>query len=615
MARIAGVVLIAAVAIAALAVPAQAGETIYAITPGNVLSRFDSDTPGTVTTIGPLTGLGMNQTVRGIDFRPRTGRLYATAVITGSAGNSGLFTYVVDPSTGAATLAAQTLAPVLPQAADVPTGYDFNPTVDRIRYVNINNENARLNPNNAALAGDDTNLTSVASATIIALAYDRNFDRQAPGSAVPTTVYVIDSNNSQLGVQGGIDGAGPGGPNGGVITNLAPLGFTLAPANDGGLDIAPGPGPQVAFAALTDSADNLTRLYRIALPTAVTATPVATAIGLIGTGGGEVRSIAIVPRGIQVVGADAGGGPHVRVFDAATGADKFSFFPYPVGFTGGVRVAAGDVTGDGVADVITGAGPGGGPHVRVFDGVTGAPVAGTIGSFFAFTPAFTGGVNVAAGDVNGDGFDDVLVGADAGGGPHVRVFSGRDGTVLTEFFAYAPGFTGGVRVAAADFDLDGTVEIVTAAGPGGGPHVRVFEGSGAPFVPAGFVMLASSFFAYAPGFTGGVYVAAGDVNGDQVSDIVTGAGPGGGPHVIAFSGASGAPIASFFPYAAAFTGGVRVGTVDANGDGRLDILTGAGPGGGPHVRAFDGVTLAELDGFFPFSPAFAGGVQVGGYRQ
>jgi hypothetical protein len=82
-----------------------------------------------------------------------------------------------------------------------------------------------------------------------------------------------------------------------------------------------------------------------------------------------------------------------------------------------------------------------------------------------------------------------------------------------------------------------------------------------------------------------------------------------------FSGASGAPIASFFAYAPGFTGGARVGTADANGDGRLDVLTGAGSGGGPHVRAFDGVTLTELDGFFPFPPAFTGGVQVGGHRQ
>src|SRR5205814_1813081 len=107
---------------------------------------------------------------------------------------------------------------------------------------------------------------------------------------------------------------------------------------------------------------------------------------------------------------------------AASGTIKFDFFAYDPNFHGGVQVATGDVNGDGVDDVITGAGPGGGPHVKVFDGATGA----VLRSFFAYDDAFRGGVFVAAGDVNKDGFADVVTGAGAGGGPHVRVFSGAD---------------------------------------------------------------------------------------------------------------------------------------------------------------------------------------------
>ena len=118
------------------------------------------------------------------------------------------------------------------------------------------------------------------------------------------------------------------------------------------------------------------------------------------------------------------------------------FFAYAVGFTGGVFVAARDVNGDGRADIITGAGPGGGPHVRVFDGVTGRPIR----EFFAYAVGFTGGVFVAARDVNGDGRADIITGAGPGGGPHVRVFDGATGAVIREFFAYALGFTGGVLV-------------------------------------------------------------------------------------------------------------------------------------------------------------------------
>src|SRR5207253_2684824 len=117
-------------------------------------------------------------------------------------------------------------------------------------------------------------------------------------------------------------------------------------------------------------------------------------------------------------------------------------------FTGGVRVAIGDVTGDGTPDIITAPGPGGGPDIHVYDGQTGQIVR----QFFAFDPAFTGGAFVAAGDVNGDGAADIIVGADQGGGPNVAVFSGQDGSQLDSFFAFDQRFTGGVRVAADDFN-------------------------------------------------------------------------------------------------------------------------------------------------------------------
>src|SRR5207253_2882959 len=152
-----------------------------------------------------------------------------------------------------------------------------------------------------------------------------------------------------------------------------------------------------------------------------------------------------------------------------------------------------------VTDIVTGPGAGGGPHVKVFDGAAlQSGVTRELRSFFAFDAHFTGGVNVAVGDVNGDGFADVLVGADAGGGPHVKAFSGADGHLLANFFAYDAGFRGGVRVAAGDVDGDGRAEVVTGAGRGGGPHVIVRDGR--------TLAVRESFFAFDPAFLGGVFV-------------------------------------------------------------------------------------------------------------
>jgi hypothetical protein len=236
----------------------------------------------------------------------------------------------------------------------------------------------------------------------------------------------------------------------------------------------------------------------------------------------------------------------VRVFDGRTGALIRSFFAYDPSFTGGVTVAAGDVTGDGVPDIVTGTGPGGGPAVTVFDGRTGALVR----NFFAYDPGFRGGVNVALGDVNGDGVDDIAAGNGVGGGPAVVVFDGRTGAQISSFFAYDPAFRGGVNVALGDVDGDGRADVVTGPGPGGGPLVATFDATtGKPF---------DQFLTMDAGFRGGVWVAAADTNGDGRAEVVAGAGPGGGPMVSVQDGQTGAAEDNFFAFNPDFVGGVYV---------------------------------------------------------
>ena len=313
----------------------------------------------------------------------------------------------------------------------------------------------------------------------------------------------------------------------------------------------------------------------------------------------------IITTGTYATGSDAGSEPLVNVYND-NGSLRFSFLAYDFHFTGGVRVATGDVNGDGVEDIITAAGPGGGPHVEVFDGVTGA----LIRSFFAYDSGFTGGVFVASADTNNDFFDDIVVGAGAGGGPHVEVFSGRDNTLLKSFFAYDPGFTGGVNVAAGDLNNDGIADIITGAGAGGGPHVKAFSGIDGS--------LLESFFAFEPTFTGGVNVAVGDVNGDGVRDFVVarGAQVGTNSQVRVFNGINLSLIWEFVAYPQ-FAGGIRVATEDVNHDGAADIILSPGAGGvlglnqAPHTLILNGRNLSQLGNFSPFDPTFLGGIYVG----
>jgi hypothetical protein len=318
-------------------------------------------------------------------------------------------------------------------------------------------------------------------------------------------------------------------------------------------------------------------------------------------------TLAVSRDRLITVSKGPGGGPLVRRFapnEPPVGGPLGEFNAFAPSFTGGVSVASGDTNGDGVADVITGAGGGGDPLINVFNGADGALRL----SFLAFPASLGAGVEVAAGDVNGDGFADIITAPGFGGPPLVRVFDGRTGALLREWFALAPDWIGGLHVGAGDVNGDGFADIVVGAGQGGGPLVQVFDG----FTGA----TGWQFFAYAPAFPGGVYVAAGDVNGDGLADIVTGAGPGGGPHVRVFDAVTAeqiaGPLGGFFAYSPDFLGGVRVAAGDLDGDGVADVITGAGPGGGPHVRVFDGASGDEVFGFFAFDPGVADGTFVSG---
>jgi hypothetical protein len=308
------------------------------------------------------------------------------------------------------------------------------------------------------------------------------------------------------------------------------------------------------------------------------------------------RVLASTGPGQVVTGPGPGRVAEIRAFDA-DGTQRFNFQVYPDGYRGGVRLAACDFDGDGQDEVLSVVGPGGASHVRLMKFNGAGQLVADLASFFAYDLGFIGGLFVACGDLDGDGVPEIVLGVDAGGAPHLRALRYTPGapgnvTPLIDQFVYDLGFRGGVRVGAGNVDGSDRDSIVIAAGPGGGPHVRVLRWNGSALVET------AGFFVYDGGFLGGIFVAAGDLLGDARAEIVTAADAGGGPHVRVFTGAGVDTGTSFFAYPAGFTGGVRVAAGSVGGT--PSIVTGTGPGGGPQVGLFTGAGAPINPGFLAY---------------
>lgn len=185
-------------------------------------------------------------------------------------------------------------------------------------------------------------------------------------------------------------------------------------------------------------------------------------------------------RAEVVVTPDQGGGPVVAIYDGASLAagrtvQLARFFGInDSNFRGGARAGLGDLNADGTPDLIISAGYGGGPRIAVYDGVAARSnrASALIGDFFAFEQSLRNGAYVTSADLDSDGYADVIVGAGPGGGPRVTVYSGKEllvnrRTISADFFAGLTTLRGGIRVAATDVDNDGKPDIVTGSGTGG----------------------------------------------------------------------------------------------------------------------------------------------------
>jgi hypothetical protein len=243
-------------------------------------------------------------------------------------------------------------------------------------------------------------------------------------------------------------------------------------------------------------------------------------------------------------------GSFVRVFNSQGNQLQSGFFAYDQKYPGGAQIIYADLDNDKIFETV----------INYKGTVTIYRESKILKTFQPFAGLFKGDVSLAAADLDGDGNKEIVVGAGAGGGPQVRIFN-KDGRLLNGgFFAYDRNFRGGVNIAAIDLNGDGTYEIITGAGSGGGPQVRIFNKDG---------KVLGGFFAYDKNARTGVMLAVGNVNGGSDREIITVS-----QAQIRIWNRSGKLISQFAAYDQKNTGNITVSASDINNDGTDEILTG-----------------------------------------
>ncbi|MFA6098481.1 MAG: L,D-transpeptidase family protein [Patescibacteria group bacterium] len=291
----------------------------------------------------------------------------------------------------------------------------------------------------------------------------------------------------------------------------------------------------------------------------------------------------------------------IKIFKADSSPIRDSITPFGQNFNGGGSVAICDLDGNGVDEIVVSAGIGGGPQVRIFDSKGSAVFTP---GFFAYDVKFHGGVNVACGDLDGDGNAEIVTAPKSEGSAHIRVFNRYGEPVFTPgFFAYDRNMKAGFNVAVGDIDGGGLKEIIVAPAYNTEPKVNIFNRYGDK--------LDFNVYPFHPDFTGGVSLAVANVDGGIEDELILGVQSQDSAWIKVIKvGANQPPLGEFKAFPQNFMGGVNLAGADIDGDGLDEIVAAANTGGGPQVRAFEAYGEVKSLNFFAYENDFRGGVNI-----
>ncbi len=443
----------------------------------------------------------------------------------------------------------------------------------------------------------------------------------------PADVNVVSGTNStgnnfgnfQLGAISGKkfnDLDGDGTDDGGSDPGLAGWTIQLDKDANGTVDATTvtGPGGAYSFTNLTAGTYRIREVGQVGW-TQITVNPadvnVVSGTNSTGNNFGNYKNCYII------IGPDKGNtsAPLVKVINKDTGNVLVQFYAYETSFLGGVRLATGDLTGDGIDEIITAPGQGRVGEVRVF---TQNGVELTQFRTVPYGNSYTGGVEVAVGDVNGDGKNDIVT-SNSYGRTDVRVFFNSypaldpiPNSPNKQFFAFASSFKGGADVVIADVGTfsngvtinattpDGKSEIVVGNGPGMRSTILVYDVTGTPAI-------VDTILPFSNSFNGGITLDAARINADAIPDFIVAAGNGGGSAVQIWSGLTNdvtdTLLSAFNTFADQSTKNapVHATAFDSNGDGIADVLAVVQGTNGKsnQIRKFqtNGAALGTLSGF------------------